>query len=101
MALTNVIAAATTAVNPAGPGGGAAPAPADGAGFATSLDALLSSVEGAAGEANVAVADMVAGSGDVHTAMLALHRAEVAMQLTVQVRNKLVQAYQDLMRMPI
>jgi flagellar hook-basal body complex protein FliE len=33
--------------------------------------------------------------------MLALQRAEVSMQLTVQVRNKLVQAYQDLMRMPI
>mgnify|MGYP003526098145 CR=1 FL=1 len=41
------------------------------------------------------------GSGDVHTAMLALQRAEVSMQVTVQVRNKLVQAYQDLMRMPI
>ncbi|MGE0363312.1 MAG: flagellar hook-basal body complex protein FliE [Vicinamibacterales bacterium] len=103
MALDHVIAAAaTTAVTPAGPGTGGGTAAAGGdAGFATSLDALLSSVEGSAGEANAAVADMVAGTGDVHTAMLALHRAEVAMQLTVQVRNKLVQAYQDLMRMPI
>jgi flagellar hook-basal body complex protein FliE len=33
--------------------------------------------------------------------MLALQKAEISMQLTVQVRNKLVQAYQDLMRMPI
>lgn len=101
MALTALTAAAT-AVTPATPASGAMSAVGQTAGgFATSLDALLSSVDASAGEANTAVADMVSGSGDVHTAMLALHRAEVAMQLTVQVRNKLVQAYQDLMRMPI
>jgi flagellar hook-basal body complex protein FliE len=33
--------------------------------------------------------------------MIALQRAEMALQLTVQVRNKVVQAYQDIMRMPI
>ena len=38
---------------------------------------------------------------DAADAQVALQRAEVSMQLTVQVRNKLVQAYQDLMRMPI
>lgn len=69
--------------------------------FGDSLSALLSSVEATAGDANQAVAAMADGTGDVHTAMLALQRAEVSMQLTVQVRNKLVQAYQDLMRMPI
>jgi flagellar hook-basal body complex protein FliE len=69
--------------------------------FGDSLSALLSAVESSAGDANQAVAAMADGTGDVHTAMLALQRAEVSMQLTVQVRNKLVQAYQDLMRMPI
>lgn len=72
-----------------------------GEGFGDTLGAPLSSVESRAGDANTAVAGMIDGSGDVHTAMLALQRAEVSMQLTVQVRNKLVQAYQDLMRMPI
>jgi flagellar hook-basal body complex protein FliE len=33
--------------------------------------------------------------------MIALQRAETALQVTVQVRNKLVQAYQDIMRMPV
>ena len=81
---------ATGAVSGAGDGG-----------FGGTLSKLLESVEGAASDANQAVANMTDGSGDVHTAMLALQRAEVSMQLTVQVRNKLVQAYQDLMRMPI
>ena len=90
------IGTGATALNPVTPA--AAPG---GENFGETLNALLSSVEARAGEANTAVADMITGSGDVHSAMLALQRAEVSMQLTVQVRNKLVQAYQDLMRMPI
>lgn len=85
----------------AAPGAAARGVAGGGDEFGRSLSALLETVESSAGEANEAVAAMTDGSGDVHTAMLALHRAEVSMQLTVQVRNKLVQAYQDLMRMPI
>ncbi len=80
---------------------GAPDGAATGESFGDSLSALLSSVESTATEANHAIAAMTDGTGDVHTAMLALQRAEMSMQLTVQVRNKLVQAYQDLMRMPI
>ncbi|MEZ5420323.1 MAG: flagellar hook-basal body complex protein FliE [Vicinamibacterales bacterium] len=82
-------------------GAGTRGAATEGGDFGQSLTALLDSVESNAGEANEAIAAMTDGTGDVHSAMLALHRAEVSMQLTVQVRNKLVQAYQDLMRMPI
>jgi flagellar hook-basal body complex protein FliE len=44
---------------------------------------------------------MLDKSVDVHDAMIALQRAEMSLQLAVQVRNKLVQAYQDIMRMPV
>jgi flagellar hook-basal body complex protein FliE len=44
---------------------------------------------------------MLAGQGDVHDAMIALQRADLSLQFTVQVRNKLVQAYQEIMRMPV
>jgi len=73
----------------------------EGAGFGDALGQLLASVDAATGEANSAVANMMAGTGDVHEAMIALHRAETTLQLTVQIRNKLVAAYQDVMRMPI
>ena len=53
------------------------------------------------GDANDAVDRMIDSTGDVHEAMIAMQRAEMTLQLTVQVRNKLVQAYQDIMRMPI
>lgn len=72
-----------------------------GASFADSLKSLVESVDSTSQEANVAVNNMVTGTGDVHTAMLALQRSEQMLELTVQVRNKLVQAYQDVMRMPM
>ena len=61
----------------------------------------LGGVESADADANAAVGRMLDGSGDVHEAMIALQRADVMLQLTVQIRNKLVQAYQDVMRMSV
>lgn len=69
--------------------------------FSDSLAGFLATVNESAGDANTAVADMIQGKGDVHEAMIAMQRAETTLQLTVQIRNKLVQAYQDVMRMPI
>jgi len=69
--------------------------------FGDSLAKLINSVETSDQAANTAVQGMLDGTGDVHDAMIALQRAELTLQLTVQVRNKLVQAYQDIMRMPV
>ena len=69
--------------------------------FTQALNRLLESTEQSSADANQKVGAMLDGSGDVHEAMIALQRAELALQLTVQVRNKLMQAYQDVMRMPI
>ena len=69
--------------------------------FGDSLSRLVNSVDSSDKAANTAVDQMLDGSGDVHDAMIALQRAELTLQLTVQMRNKLVQAYQDIMRMPV
>jgi flagellar hook-basal body complex protein FliE len=70
-------------------------------GFGDSLTRLVEAVERSNREANRAVGAMLEGEGDVHDAMIALQRADLTLQLTVQVRNKLVQAYQEIMRMPV
>jgi flagellar hook-basal body complex protein FliE len=72
-----------------------------GAGFGTSLNGLVEAVESTNASANEAVGRMIDGSGDVHDAMIALQRADLTLQFSVQVRNKLVQAYQEIMRMPV
>jgi flagellar hook-basal body complex protein FliE len=71
------------------------------AGFGEALAALVNGAENASTSANDAVAGMLDKSTDVHDAMIALQRAEMSLQLTVQIRNKLVQAYNDIMRMSI
>jgi flagellar hook-basal body complex protein FliE len=38
---------------------------------------------------------------DVHTAMIAMQKAELSFQMMMQVRNKLIEAYQEVMRMQV
>lgn len=72
---------------------------AGGTGFADELGKALESVEEKTQAANVAVAGMLNQTVDVHEAMLALHEAEESLELSVAIRNKFVQAYQEIMRM--
>lgn len=81
--------------------GAATGATGDGSNFGGMLGQLIAKVDDASVDANDKVAKMIDGTGDVHEAMIALQNADTMLQLTVQVRNKLVQAYQDIMRMPV
>jgi flagellar hook-basal body complex protein FliE len=90
-----------------GVGTGAAPALNPGLGgdgaesFGASLSRLVGTVEESHNSANTAVAGMLNGQLDVHDAMIALQRADLTLQFGVQVRNKLMNAYQEIMRMPV
>jgi flagellar hook-basal body complex protein FliE len=97
MAIESVIGAVGAGASPAA----VRPAPAGGGEFGESLAKLMVAVERSGEEANRAVERMMHETGDVHEAMIALQQADMALQLTVQVRNKLVQAYQEIMRMPV
>jgi flagellar hook-basal body complex protein FliE len=88
-------------VNPiAGPGAvGTGGKPGD---FAKFLNSAINSVEQARGAAGVAVDRLISGEGEeMHTTALAVQRAELSLEMFVQVRNKVVQAYQEVMRMQI
>ncbi len=51
-------------------------------------------------QAQTAVAGLMTGSGvDVHQAMIATQKADMAFELVLAVRNKAVQAYQSVMGM--
>lgn len=73
----------------------------EGVSFAESLGMALDAVEAKNQEANVAVTGMLDKSVEVHDAMIALHEAEEGLEITIAIRNKFVQAYQDIMRMGI
>jgi flagellar hook-basal body complex protein FliE len=51
-------------------------------------------------QAHSAAVDLMTGKGvDVHQAVIAAQKADMAFELTISVRNKAVQAYQSVMGM--
>jgi flagellar hook-basal body complex protein FliE len=77
-------------------GGAAAPSK----GFGQMLDNLVSSVNAKQAEADKITQNVLMGdSGQLHQSVLAMQEASVSFSLMVQVRNKLVESYQELMRM--
>ena len=60
----------------------------------------IGQVNNLAEQANATVNGLMTGTGvDVHTAMIATEKADMAFELALAVRNKAVQAYQQVMSM--
>ncbi len=72
------------------------------AGFVDSLKSAIGNVNDAQMEAGRAVDALMTGeTQDIHRTMVALQQADVSFQLMMQVRNKLVTAYEEIQRMQI
>ena len=69
--------------------------------FGKMLERSLNEVNQLKHDADEAVNDLAAGKQkDIHQTMIALEKADVAFQLMMQIRNKIVAAYETIMRMP-
>jgi len=80
----------------------AALAPVTGGSFADAMGAAIGQVEGTQAAADRMASDLlIGGMGDVHSVALASQKAELSMEMFQQVRNKFVQAYQEVMKMPM
>jgi flagellar hook-basal body complex protein FliE len=60
---------------------------------------MLSAVQKQQNQADVEVRRALLGEGELHDAILALEKANLGLRLLVQVRNRLVAAYEELSRM--
>lgn len=73
-------------------------APADG--FGQMLDGLVGMVQQKQAAASETTRRVLLGESDqLHQSMISMQEASVAFSLMVEVRNKLVESYQELMRM--
>ncbi len=78
------------------PAVGATGAPGE---FRGVLEGAIQKVEQTGQAATHAVERFLAGDGqELHSAILAVQRADLAFELGLQVRNKVVSAYQEIMR---
>jgi flagellar hook-basal body complex protein FliE len=68
--------------------------------FMSTLNNAMDQVGQLQSEADGKVAQLLNGNGqDVHSAMIAVEKASLAFAMMVQVRNKIVQAYQQVSSM--
>ena len=70
--------------------------------FSDILGRVMENVAGADFADKTSNIGLVTGTLDnLHTATIAAEKAEIMLNLTVQVRNRMVEAYQEVMRMPM
>jgi len=70
--------------------------------FQNVLDGAIQSIESANKDATVAVQKFLSGENEeLHTAALAVQKATLTFDLGLQVRNKVVDAYQQIMQMQV
>ncbi|MEO6875344.1 MAG: flagellar hook-basal body complex protein FliE [Opitutaceae bacterium] len=71
-------------------------------GFGKVLDGLVAVVDGKQANAQAVTRQVLLGdSGQLHQSVIAMQEASVAFSMMVEVRNKLVESYQELMRMQV
>lgn len=76
--------------------------PNEGNVFHSMFQTAVNTIESFQVQANQSVENFLAGKNeDVHTAVLATQRADLSFELFMQVRNKVVSAYQEIMRMQV
>jgi flagellar hook-basal body complex protein FliE len=70
--------------------------------FSNLLEEAISKVNTLQNKADQMMEKLATGEvKDLHQVMIALEEANLALQLTLQIRNKVVEAYQEIMRMQI
>lgn len=80
----------------------AAPASAPGGpGFASVVSDAIAGAAESQDAAQVEVQKLARGEGNLHDAALALEKADISMRLMTKARNKIVEAYQEIMRTPV
>lgn len=83
--------------------GGSAPAPQGGADFSAMLKSSIDQVNSAQQDSSDMAKNFELGQTDasLQEVMISLQKANVSFQAMVQVRNKLVSAYQEVMNMQV
>ena len=71
-------------------------------GFGKLMEDMVGQVNGLQQNADHSIQSLATGqSKGLHETMLAVEKASISFQFLTQVRNKAVEAYQEIMRMPV
>ncbi|RMF96461.1 MAG: flagellar hook-basal body complex protein FliE [Candidatus Schekmanbacteria bacterium] len=74
----------------------------EGQSFSDTIKNMINEVEKYQKEADISVQKFALGENrNIHETMIALQKADVSFKLMMQIRNKVLSAYQEIMKMPI
>lgn len=70
--------------------------------FADTLEKFVTDVNSLQNQMDKSIEQMATGEiEDVHQVMIAVEQANTAMEFMLEIRNKIIEAYQEVMRMPV
>jgi len=69
--------------------------------FSEMLAGAIEKVDALQGQADGEAQRLALGGGNLHETAIALEKADVALRVLTRVRNKVVEAYQEVMRMTV
>lgn len=81
--------------------GEAAAAAAPGASFGDMLSNVLGEATSTGRAAEAKAGELMTGKGDIVDVVTAVNAAEMSLETVVAIRDRVIAAYQDIMRMPI
>jgi len=68
-------------------------------GFGDIIKSAIQKVDASERDANKTIVNLLEGNADVHESMVAIQKADISMRLLLTVRNKVLEAYREIMRM--
>lgn len=76
--------------------------PVEGGGFGDTIKKAISEVNELQSNADQVATKLASGDAvEIHQAMIEMQKASTALQFTIQVRNKIIDAYHEVMRMQV
>jgi len=67
--------------------------------FKRTLSQSIDEVNQLLAQADQSTQEMVLGKQDIHQAMIAMEQANISLRLMIQIRNKIIAAYEQIMQM--
>lgn len=71
----------------------------DPSGFGRAIKAAIDNTNSLEKDADASILKLLEGKEDVHKTMIALQKADISMRMLLAVRNKVIDAYRDIMHM--
>lgn len=68
-------------------------------GFGRILNEALGNISRLDKDANRSIGELLEGKADIHEVMVAMQKADLSMRLLLTVRNKVIEAYKEIMHM--